>query len=134
MHTKQLCFCGNNLAFEECCQPFINLKKAPDTAEQLMRSRYSAFVTENETYLLNTWHHEYRPQRIDFEPKTKWLGLKVKKTKEGSRSDIKGWVEFVARYKIAGKAERIEELSYFVKEDNYWLYAYAEARSWDEIE
>lgn len=98
-----------------------------------MRSRYSAFVTENESYLLHTWQLTKRPQKIDFDSKTKWLGLNLKKCKAGLTSDTEGWVEFVARYKIAGKAERIEELSYFMKEEGQWLYVSAEDRTWDQL-
>lgn len=98
-----------------------------------MRSRYSAFVTENETYLLKTWQLSNRPENVDFDHKTKWLGLKIIQCKAGLASDTYGWVQFVARYKIAGKAERIEESSYFVKEDEQWLYVAAENKSWDQL-
>ena len=65
--------------------------------------------------------------------KTKWLGLKVKRFKAGLDSDSYGWVEFVARFKIASKAERIEELSYFIKHDQQWFYVCAEDKNWDEL-
>lgn len=98
-----------------------------------MRSRYCAFVTENEPYLLSSWHPDNRPKTVPFDKQCKWLGLKVKRCKAGQASDQIGWVEFVARFKIAGKAERIEELSYFIKQDGKWLYAWAENRAWDEL-
>jgi len=90
-----------------------------------MRSRYSAFVIEDEAYLLTSWHPEHRPKDIQFDPKTKWLGLKVIATKQGNASDETGQVKFVARYKVAGKAYRIEENSYFIKLGLQWLYCYA---------
>lgn len=90
-----------------------------------MRSRYAAFVLEDKEYLLRTWAKEHQPDDLQLDS-TNWLGLKVKKTKLGSECDTEGWVEFVARYKVDGKAERIEELSYFQKEDGQWLYFYAE--------
>lgn len=127
------CPCSSGKSFTQCCQPFLNKESIPESAEQLMRSRYSAFVTENEGYLLNTWHHENKPNHINFDDKTKWLGLKVKRIKAGLSSDSQGWVEFVARYKIAGKAERIEELSYFIKDKDAWLYVAAEEREWDTL-
>jgi SEC-C motif-containing protein len=109
-------------AFEQCCQPYLQGTAFPDTAEQLMRSRYSAFVLEHEDYLLASWHPKTRPEHIEFDPACKWLGLKIIQTRLGQSTDNKGWVEFVARYKIDGKAERIEELSYFLKDNNVWLY------------
>ena len=90
-----------------------------------MRSRYSAFVLEHETYLLSSWHPQTRPEHIEFDNHIKWLGLKIKQTKAGQSLDSKGWVEFEARYKLGGKAERIEELSYFQKEGDAWLYVAA---------
>lgn len=90
-----------------------------------MRSRYTAFVLENESYLLSSWHPEKRPASIDFDKNIKWLGLKIKRTQAGQVADQEGWVEFVARYKIGGKAERIEELSYFLNLEGNWQYVCA---------
>jgi SEC-C motif-containing protein len=125
MLAEQPCPCGSTHIFSKCCGPFLTYQDKPKTAEQLMRSRYCAFVTENEAYLLFTWQPSKRPKKIDFDQNTKWLGLKIKKCTAGTAADTKGWVEFVARFKIAGKAERIEELSYFIKDGQQWLYVAA---------
>lgn len=127
------CPCGSKNNFSTCCEVFLTFQIKPKTAEQLMRSRYCAFVTQNETYLLTTWHSDYCPKKIEFDQSTKWLGLKVKRCKAGLDLDTLGWVEFVARYKIAGKAERIEELSCFVKNGEQWLYVSAETRPWEQL-
>lgn len=87
-----------------------------------MRSRYTAFVIEDEAYLLKTWHSKTRPTSIQFDPLSKWLGLKVKATELGNKEDQIGWVTFVARYKITGKAHRLEENSYFSRESGQWCY------------
>lgn len=113
---------SNQSLFSECCQPFLETAALPETAEQLMRSRYTAYVLENKAYLLSSWHPQTRPENMDFDTHTKWLGLKIKHKKAGQAADKKGWVDFVARYRIGGKAERIEELSYFLKENNAWQY------------
>lgn len=133
MLSIQPCPCGSSYSFSKCCELFLSYKEIPKTAEQLMRSRYCAFVTENEAYLLKTWQLNKRPKNVDFDHKTKWLGLKIIQCKAGLTSDTHGWVQFVARYKITGKAERIEELSYFVKEGEQWLYVMAEGKSWDKL-
>jgi len=124
--TSGSCPCSKDKEYSVCCQIFIESFKLPETAEQLMRSRYSAFVLEDVAYLIKTWHPKQCPENIEFDPNTKWLGLKVIETKSGSMNDTEGWVKFVARYKIAGKAHRIEELSYFEKIQGQWLYCYAE--------
>lgn len=87
-----------------------------------MRSRYSAFVKELPEYLLASWHSVHRPSELSFTPEAKWLGLKIKGTRDGQQNDNEGWVNFVARFKVAGKAEKIVESSYFCREDGKWVY------------
>lgn len=87
-----------------------------------MRSRYTAFVMGLEDYLLQTWHTETRPAMLNLneEPPIKWLGLQVKHTED--ISETSATVTFVARYKVAGKAERLYELSQFQRIDSHWYY------------
>ena len=94
----------------------------PPDAEALMRSRYSAYVLGNAAYLLATWHPDTRPAGLDIEegPPTKWLGLAVKRHED--RGEGRAVVEFVARYKIGGRAHRLHESSRFVHENGRWLY------------
>ena len=85
-----------------------------------MRSRYSAFVLERERYLLETWSPEHRPVSVEFEAGIKWLGLEIKSKKMLDQDA--GEVEFVARYRLNGKATRLHENSVFVRKDGRWLY------------
>jgi SEC-C motif-containing protein len=87
-----------------------------------MRSRYSAFVLALEPYLLATWHASTRPPRVDFEPGTKWLGLRVESARDTGPDAAE--VSFVARYKVGGgSAVRMGERSRFVREaDGRWYY------------
>ena len=89
-----------------------------------MRSRYTAYVLQNENYLLRTWHPSTRPTGLFFDqqPAKKWLGLKVIASHAGQQKDKNGTVEFIARFTINGKASRLQELSQFVKENQRWLY------------
>ncbi len=93
---------------------------APD-AESLMRSRYTAYVNGLENYLLATWHVSTRPAalQLDQTPLPKWLGLEVKAT---STSGDSATVEFVARSRIAGRGQRMHEISRFVREGGCWYY------------
>lgn len=92
-----------------------------------MRSRYCAYVRQLEPYLLATWHSSTRPASVDFEPKTKWLGLSVKSCRETGPDRAE--VEFVARYRIGGgSAIRLHELSRFVREDGRWFYVDGDLR------
>ena len=85
-----------------------------------MRSRYSAFVLQRRDYLLTTWHASTRPAGLDFEPAAKWLGLEVRSQRQLDADHAE--VEFVARHRVAGRAERLHERSRFVREDGRWYY------------
>jgi SEC-C motif-containing protein len=87
-----------------------------------MRSRYSAYVLRLEDYLLQTWHPDTRPSSLGLaqDHQTIWLGLEVRRTE--STGEDTAVVEFVARYKINGKAERLYEVSSFIKLDAKWYY------------
>ncbi len=87
-----------------------------------MRSRYSAFVLQLESYLLATWHPATRPASLDLasEPATQWIGLTVKR--HAQADETHAMVEFVARYKVNGRAHRLHEVSRFVRSEGRWFY------------
>jgi len=87
-----------------------------------MRSRYSAFVEQQPEWLMASWHPQTRPVVIDFNPDQKWIGLKIVSTSMGGENDLVGQVEFIARFKISGKAYRLHERSRFEKLNNRWVY------------
>jgi SEC-C motif-containing protein len=55
------CYCGNSKTYNACCEVFHLNNGKTKTAEQLMRSRYSAFVLANGDYLMQTHHRSTRP-------------------------------------------------------------------------
>jgi SEC-C motif domain protein len=86
-----------------------------------MRARYSAYVLKLEPYLLATWHPETRPASLDLaNDNTQWLGLEIKR--HTAASEPGAIVEFVAGYKISGRAHRLHEISRFVQEHGQWRY------------
>ena len=92
-----------------------------------MRSRYAAYVLCDEPYLLATWHASTRPTSLDLdESSAKWIGLDVKRHVQQDAGHA--MVEFVARYRIAGKAHRLHEVSRFVREEGRWFYVAGELR------
>ncbi len=92
-----------------------------------MRSRYSAFVQDRLDYLLATWHPGHRPARLDPNPPgLTWLGLELRR--HAVLDADHATVEFVARSKLAGRAERLHELSRFVREGGRWFYLDGVAR------
>jgi len=110
-----------------CCGRFHAGAPAPD-AETLMRSRYSAYVLRLEAYLLATWHPDTRPAALDLDvpPRPQWLGLAVKAhvPLDASRATV----EFVARYKLNGRAYKLHETSRFEQVDGRWLYVGGDIR------
>ena len=89
-------------------------------AEALMRSRYDAFVRRDAAHLLATWHPSTRPPSIEFDPAVKWIGLDVREHR--AIDDTHAEVEFVARYRVGGRAQRLHERSRFVREGGQWFY------------
>ena len=86
-----------------------------------MRSRYSAFVFDLSDYLLATWHPSTRPVAIEPNPPgLKWLGLALRRHVVHDADHAS--VEFVARSKLGGQAQRLHETSRFVREDGRWWY------------
>lgn len=86
-----------------------------------MRSRYTAYVLEDEDYLRSTWAEENRPTGTIIEKKqpTKWEGLKILGHQE---HEDRATVEFIARYKINGRMQKLHEISRFAKENSQWFY------------
>ena len=120
------CPCGTNNNYADCCGRYHDGTDIPATAEALMRSRYTAYTLLREDYLLATWHVSTRPAQLDLaeEANNKWLGLLVKR--HDQKDDTHAVVEFVARYKIRGRAYRMHEVSRFVREDGRWFYVSGE--------
>ena len=119
---ETLCPCGNNKAYSDCCGLYVDGREAAPSAEALMRSRYTAYTLLREDYLLATWHASTRPEKLGLadEAPSKWLGLQVKRHERKDADNAR--VEFVARYKINGRAFRLHELSSFVREAGQWFY------------
>lgn len=107
------CPCGGG-DYAQCCGRYHSGAETAPTALALMRSRYSAYVMDKGAYLQATWHRSTRPpEPVAAEAGLKWLGLEVRKHQaEGDSATV----EFVARYKIDGCAQRLHEISRFVRE------------------
>ena len=116
------CPCGSGKPYEACCGRLHFRAENAASAEALMRSRYSAYVLGLEPYLLATWHASTRPAALHLaeEAGTKWLELEVRRHQMQDASHAT--VEFVARYRVAGRGHRVHETSRFICEDGRWLY------------
>lgn len=121
--SSATCPCGRSEPYEGCCGRWhagaLHLQ-AP-SAEALMRSRYSAHALGLHAYLLDTWHPRTRPPALaPEEPGLRWLGLEIR-AQAASDADH-AMVEFVARCKLAGRAQRLHERSRFERLEGRWFY------------
>ena len=91
-----------------------------------MRSRYTAYVLDNQGYLRDSRHPRTRARQIDEGPavssRLHWIGLKILATRAGNAGDAEGIVDFVARYKVGGRAFRLHEISRFERIGERWYY------------
>jgi len=119
-----LCPCKSNKPYNSCCQPLHDGDVVANSAEQLMCSRYSAFVLKNISYLIATLHPSKREEDDELVLKktmdeTQWLGLKIIKHKPtGSTATV----EFIAFHQGKSDIEQLHEKSNFVNENKQWLY------------
>ena len=111
---------GDKLSFDSCCGPLLHQLTSAITAEQLMRSRYTAYVMSDFNYLRQTWHPDTCPSDLNESNCIKWLGLQILSCSESEQELAE--VHFVARYKIHGRAEKLEEHSRFKKINHTWFY------------
>ena len=93
-----------------------------------MRSRYTAYVLRREDYLTATWHGSTRPARLALDEPVKWAGLEIVRKEAGGTDDDRGLVEFIARYKVQGRAQRLHETSRFIREEGRWFYVDGELK------
>lgn len=117
------CHCGSGLTYNQCCRPLHDGKIAK-TAEQLMRSRYSAYVQGDAAYLHKTWHQTTRPalKQLRQPENVNWTGLTIIHTELGTETDKTGLVEFIANFSEKGVENQLHETSRFVKERGKWYY------------
>lgn len=121
------CPCGSQLPYAQCCEPLINGVKPAETAEQLMRSRYTAFTRAAVSYLIDTVHPDKRSQHDEkttrkWAEKAQWHSLEILSTEKGCAQDTEGVVEFVALYTEKQKRVKHHEIAQFKKEGARWFF------------
>ncbi|MBL0209807.1 MAG: hypothetical protein IPQ13_02670 [Holophagaceae bacterium] len=121
------CPCTSKLTYDRCCQPFIEGKKAVETAAQLMRSRFSAYALAKVDYLMKTTSEAERA-KLDRSELAQYcrtircVSLKIVSTEQGGPGDETGTVKFHASLQVQGKRQLHIELSRFTREAGAWVY------------
>lgn len=121
------CPCSSGRALAECCGPYLEGQAWPDTAEKLMRARYSAFATGNIDFIHNTFNPSNqddldRESTKAWSEQSEWIGMEVLGTEGGGTGDETGVVEFVANYRLQGTDHAHHEVASFEKVDGRWYF------------
>lgn len=124
---KSLCPCTSTKTFGECCARFLSRKAKPKTAEELLRSRYTAFVVADIDYVVETHHSKTvkdvnRKELEEWAQDSDWISLKVMEKEAGEANDEKGTIVFHAQYDMDGKHNDHFEKSFFEKENGDWKF------------
>ncbi|NOX10144.1 MAG: hypothetical protein GXP22_11805 [Gammaproteobacteria bacterium] len=119
---QAVCLCGSGDEYKDCCGRFIRGDRVASTAEQLMRSRYTAYAIKDYAYVMRTWLPSTRPSSLDDDNQPQWCDLAIISAEAGQVQDREGYVEFEAHYKLDGRPGKMHERSYFVKQEGCWFY------------
>jgi SEC-C motif-containing protein len=123
--NNKICPCGSGLSFDDCCGPIINGTRESETAEELMRARYSAFATGAIDFIVASTHSRER-KNIDLEfirewsETSTWRGLEIFEVKEVNEN--KAFVSFEAQFTQNGEDHRHREKSLFEREHGHWKF------------
>ena len=126
---NKLCPCGSGLDYGKCCEPVVTGKVKAQTAEAVMRARYSAYVKHEINFIAASCLREEGDNDIDLEEtrrwseESEWIGLKIHSTSQGGPSDSEGIVDFSATYVRKGMKDEHHEIAGFKKVNGEWLYA-----------
>lgn len=121
------CPCGSGIAYAGCCEPVITGARSAETAEQLMRARYSAYVGVETDFLLASTHPDHR-QGYDHQGTKEWAesagweGLEIVASQGGGEADSAGEVEFIARFREKGVLREHHERAHFKREKGTWYF------------
>ncbi len=119
------CPCLSGIPLDECCGPLLRGETLAPTAEQLMRSRFSAFAVGNADYLLATWHPSTRPPTLQLDLERRWYRLDIIKRTAGGPLDTRGTVTFDAFWRSGDDRGAQREVSNFARENGRWFYVAA---------
>lgn len=122
-----ICPCGSGAPYSECCEPITSGKQTADTAEQLMRARYSAYALAKMDFIFESTHPDHREGydhagTKEWAETAEWQGLKIINTKKGGADDSVGEVEFIASFAEKGDKREHHEAGQFKRKNGHWYF------------
>lgn len=109
------CPCGSGTPLEGCCGRYLHAGLVPETAEQLMRSRYTAYTLQDVDYLVETQVDTDREAVAKWASEAEFTGLQVRDATEDE-------VEFVATWRVGSQVHQHHERSRFERRGGWWIY------------
>lgn len=127
MTKSEKCPCGSESSYDKCCGMFIDGGATPESPEQLMRSRYTAYTKADVDYVSKTMSGRAgaafnEEASKEWATNSEWKGLQIIKADPVKKDDTVGHVDFVVRYKSEDCDYMLHEISEFHKEDGAWYY------------
>ena len=121
------CHCGQAIPLEACCGPFLQGTQYPQTAEQLMRSRYTAYALGHIDWIVESQSpdgraHMDRKATEEWSKRAEWHKMEVLEVQQGQADDAEGIVAFKAYYTLGGEDIEHHEIASFRKEDDTWYF------------
>ena len=127
LKNKDICPCGSDLNYDNCCGKYIEKQFIPQTAEDLMRSRYTAYTKTNIDYIKKTMigpalkSFDYQKSK-QWAKNSLWIKLEVINHKLNKKDNNTAFVEFKAFYLIDNLPQILNEISEFKKINGQWFY------------
>lgn len=120
------CPCQSGKPYADCCQPLHLGLQTATHAEQLMHSRYCAYVMQLIDYIIHTTAPSQqgllnRAELQQWAETTHWTGLTIQRV-QPALSKIHSQVEFTAFFEQNGKQQCHHEQSLFVLIQQRWYF------------
>lgn len=125
--TSLPCACGSGSAYASCCK-LLHQGAAALSAEQLMRSRYTAYALGLIEYLVSSTLPAQQSQldrqaMAQWSSASNWLGLIIESATPCETQTLKAQVTFVARWADPdGQQHSHRECSDFVRKRGQWYF------------
>jgi SEC-C motif-containing protein len=121
------CPCTSGRDYAACCEPIVEQKRKAETAEELMRSRYTAYALGKIDWIVESQSpdgRQFMDRRAteEWSRRAEWHRMEVVETKDGGPDDAEGFVDFKAYYTIAGEDITHHEVASFRKVGDTWYF------------
>jgi SEC-C motif-containing protein len=116
-----MCICGLDKEYDKCCGAIIKALRVVSSPEELMRSRYSAYVSRETSYIIKTTHWQ-NPQYNENKKAWKKELDQFCKSTTFTKLEIQDHTYDTVTFKAYTQQGVLHERSKFVLVDAKWYY------------